>query len=81
MIYKGHSGAEYFADLLVEDALVVALQCAERLAHEHTAPCLDYLRASARTKCILVNFQKPQVEWKRIVLGFADASLAPEAWA
>jgi len=32
VIYKGHSVGEYFADLLVEDALVVELKCAERLS-------------------------------------------------
>jgi hypothetical protein len=31
--------------------------------------CLNYLRASGRTLCLLVNFQKPKVEWKRIVHG------------
>ena len=35
VIYKGHCVGEYFADLLVEDALVVELKCAERLANEH----------------------------------------------
>lgn len=70
VIYKGHSVGEYFADLPVEDALVVELKCAEHLASEHTAQCLNYLRS--RTVCILVNFQKPKVEWKRGVLGFAD---------
>lgn len=80
VIYKGHSVGEYFADLLVEDALGIELKCAERLANEHTAPCLNYLRASGRTVCILVNFQKPKVEWKRIVLGFAGASV-PETQA
>src|SRR6266545_7383293 len=68
--YKGHSVGEYFADLIVEDVLVVELKCAERLANEHTAQCLNYLRASGRTLCLLVNFQKPKVEWKRIVHGF-----------
>jgi GxxExxY protein len=72
VIYKGHSVGEYFADLLVEDALVVELKCAERLSNEHTAQCLNYLRASGRTVCLLINFQKPKVEWKRIVLGFTD---------
>jgi GxxExxY protein len=72
VLYKGHSVGEYFADILVEDALVVELKCAERLAAEHTAQCLNYLRASGRTVCLLVNFHKPKVEWKRIVLGFAD---------
>src|SRR5262249_10121897 len=64
-----------FADLLVEDALVVELKCAERLANEHTAHCLNYLRASGLPVCLLVNFQKPKVEWKRIVLGFTDPAL------
>ena len=68
--FKGHSVGEYFADLLVEDVLVVELQCAERLSNEHTAQCLNYLRASGLTLCLLVNFQKPKVEWKRIVCGF-----------
>src|SRR6184192_3612302 len=68
--YKGQGVGEYFADLLVEDGLVVELKCAERLANEYTAQCLNYLRASGRTLCLLVNFQKPKVEWKRIVQGF-----------
>ena len=66
---KGQSVGEYFADILVEDVLVVELKCVERLGNEHTAQCLNYLRASGRRVCLLVNFQKPKVEWKRIVLG------------
>src|ERR1044071_3732079 len=72
VLYKGHAVGEYFADLLVEETLVVELKCVERLASEHTGQCLNYLRASGRTVCLLVNFQKPKVEWKRIVLGFTD---------
>jgi GxxExxY protein len=68
--YKGHPVGEYFADILVEDVLVVELKCVERLAAEHTAQCLNYLRASGVTLCLLVNFQKPKVEWKRIIHGF-----------
>ena len=64
----------YFADLLVEDALVVELKSAERLASQHTAQCLNYLRASGRTVCRLVNFQRPKVAWQRIVRGFADGN-------
>ncbi len=68
--YKGQPVGKYFADLLVEDVLVIELKCAERLSNEHTAQCLNYLRASRRTRCLLVNFHKPKVEWKRIVHGF-----------
>jgi GxxExxY protein len=67
--YKGQLVGEYFADILVENELVIELKCAERLASEHTAQCLNYLKASGRRVCLLVNFQKPKVEWKRLVLG------------
>jgi GxxExxY protein len=53
-----------------KNALAIDLKCADRLASEHTAQCLNYLRASGLTLCLLVNFQKPKVEWKRIVNGF-----------
>ena len=79
VFYKGYSVGEYFADLLVEDALVVELKCADRLANEHTAQCLNYLRASGLTLCLLVNFQKPKVEWKRIVHCFPGAELLEAA--
>jgi GxxExxY protein len=49
---------------------VIELKCVERLANQHTAQCLNYLRASGRTLCLLINFQKPKVEWKRIVHRF-----------
>jgi GxxExxY protein len=68
--YKGQTVGDYFADILVEDALVVELKCVDRLTNEHTAQCLNYLKASAKTVCLLINFQKAQVEWKRIVNGF-----------
>jgi GxxExxY protein len=70
--YKDHLIGEYFADILVEDVLVIESKCVERLANEHTAQCLNYLQASGLTICLLVNFQKPKVEWKRVVRGFQD---------
>ena len=73
VMYKEQCVGEYFADILVEDALVLELKCVERFAGEHTAQCINYLRASGLTVCLLVNFQRPKVEWKRIVNGFAIA--------
>lgn len=53
LTYKDHCVGEYFADILVEDELVIELKCVERLASEHTALCINYLRASGRTLCLL----------------------------
>ena len=66
--YKGECIGEYFSDLLVEGEIVIELKCVERLSNEHMAQCLNYLRASGRSWCLLVNFQRPKVEWRRVVL-------------
>jgi GxxExxY protein len=68
--YKGQSVGEYVADLLVEDELVVELKCVDQFCNEHMAQCINYLKASNKKIALLVNFQKPKVELKRIVNNF-----------
>jgi len=70
--YKGCIVGEYSADLVVEGVLLVELKCVERFASEHVAQCLNYLKASGLAVCLLVNFQKPKVEWRRIVHEFVE---------
>ena len=78
VFYKGQRVGDYFADVLVEDSLVVELKCVERLGNEHIAQCVNYLRASGRHVCLLVNFQKPKVDWKRVVDRFVAPASDPE---
>ena len=61
VLYKGQSVGEYFADIVVE------LKCVDCLAGEHMAQCMNYLKACGLKLALLVNFQRPKVEWKRIV--------------
>src|SRR5580698_889674 len=55
--YKNQPVGDYIADILVEDILI-ELKCTDHLTNDHLAQCLNYLKASGRTLCILVNFQK-----------------------
>ena len=66
--YKGHRIGEYIADMVVEERLIVELKCVDQLSNEHLAQCINYLKASGLKTALLINFQKPKVEWKRIVL-------------
>jgi GxxExxY protein len=66
--YKDECVGDFYADILVEGALVLELKCVEHLTNEHLAQCLNYLRASRLNLCLLLNFQKPKVEYRRIVL-------------
>jgi len=67
VFYKGQRVGDYFADLLVEDEIVVELKVAERLAKEHVGQCLNYLRASHKQVALLINFQNPRLEYKRVL--------------
>ncbi len=66
--YKDVVVGEYKPDLLVEEKLIVELKCASSFAPEHLAQCLNYLKGTGLSLCLLFNFQKPKVEFKRIVL-------------
>ena len=70
ILYKGKNVGDYYADLLVEDKLIVELKCVDTLSHEHFAQSLNYLKATGHHVALLVNFQHPKVEWKRIVQDF-----------
>jgi GxxExxY protein len=65
--YKGQHVGDYLADIVVDGRLVVELKCAESLSNEHMAQCINYLKASGLKLALLINFQHPKVEWKRIV--------------
>jgi GxxExxY protein len=67
--YKGTDVGEYIADLLVDDQLLVELKCADRLASVHMAQWLNYLKAAGLRLGLLINFQRPRLEYKRIILG------------
>ncbi|MBV6397232.1 MAG: hypothetical protein HFACDABA_02840 [Anaerolineales bacterium] len=47
---------EYFADLLVENVVIVELKAANRLLLEHEAQLLNYLRATPYEVGLLLNF-------------------------
>src|SRR5580658_4518850 len=65
--YKGHLVGEYIADILVEEELVIELKCAESFSNENVAQCINYLKASGKKIALLMNFQKPKVQLKRII--------------
>ncbi|MCU0572465.1 MAG: GxxExxY protein [Syntrophobacteraceae bacterium] len=53
---------DYFADLVVEDKVILELKAAAQLAAEHHAQLLNYLKATEYEVGLLLNFgPKPQV--------------------
>jgi GxxExxY protein len=56
------------ADLVVEEKVIVELKCVDRFANQHLAQCINYLKASGLRVALLISFQEPKVEWKRVLL-------------
>jgi len=70
VIYDGVEVGEYIADLLVEDRIIVELKAVKALDNVHVAQCMNYLKATGLSVCLLMNFAKPRVEFRRIVRDF-----------
>lgn len=69
VVYKGRCVGDYVTDLLVAGEILVELKCVDRFANEHIAQCINYLKASRLKLALLINFQRPKLEWKRIIHG------------
>jgi GxxExxY protein len=67
VIYKKTPVGEYYADLLVEDKVIVELKTVDYLNRNHEAQLLNYLKATGMPIGLLVNFKNSKVEIKRMV--------------
>ncbi|MBI4904518.1 MAG: GxxExxY protein [Acidobacteria bacterium] len=47
--------------------LLIELKCADAFAKQHISQCLNYLRVAGLHICLLINFERPKLEWKRLV--------------
>jgi GxxExxY protein len=63
--YDGVIVGEYVADLLIENWLLIELKAAEDLSKVHYAQCINYLKATGLTICLLMNFGQPKVKIRR----------------
>jgi GxxExxY protein len=65
--YEGEKVGDYFADIIVEECVIIELKVAEGLRDEHEAQLVNYLRATDLEVGLLLNFGKIP-EHKRRVL-------------
>jgi GxxExxY protein len=65
--YKGESVGVYYADLLVDDAVICEVKALDKLAPAHEAQLLNYLKATGTKVGLLLNFGPQGVQVKRMV--------------
>jgi GxxExxY protein len=59
---------EYFADLLIDNQLIVELKACSAIVNEHIAQLLGYLRCSRLENGLLINFGASRLYIKKYVL-------------
>ena len=65
VFYENEIVGEYFADILVDDKVIVEIKASRTLALEHEAQLLNYLKATDFEVGILLNFgPKPEIKRK-----------------
>ncbi|QNO13436.1 GxxExxY protein [Alkalicella caledoniensis] len=73
--YKGKEIGQYYADLLVEDKIIIELKCVTALKSEHFAQTIHYINSTHYVLGILINFGSKKLEFKRILK--SDTNIRP----
>jgi GxxExxY protein len=68
VIYKDISVGEYVPDLIVFDEVVVDAKVIEAITDVEIGKMLNYLKITELRVGLIINFKRPRLEWKRVVL-------------
>ncbi len=65
MHYGQHIVGDFFADLLIDDHLIIELKSVSKLIQAHEVQIANYLTATNIENGLLINFGSEKVEVKR----------------
>jgi GxxExxY protein len=66
--YKDKEVGVYYADLMVDDKVIVEVKSVSVLENIHRAQTLNYLRVSGIRVGLLLNFARPKLKFERLVV-------------
>ena len=66
----GYEIGDYFADLIVDEKVIVELKTVKALSSEHYAQVLNYLKITGLRYALLINFGSYRFEIRTIVSNF-----------
>jgi len=65
--FEGEVVGEYFADIFVEDKVILELKVLDKITDVHIAQVLNYLKATGLGLAIILNFGKRRLEYERLI--------------
>ena len=66
--YKSQEVGLYVCDILVGEQVIVEVKAVEGITGLHQAQLLNYLKGSGYEVGLILNFGKPKLEYKRLVV-------------
>ncbi len=63
--FRSRVVGDFYADLFVEEKVIVELKAVKAIVPEHEAQVINYLKATGIEVGLLINFGSPKIEYKR----------------
>jgi len=67
VVYDGVVVGDYFADLIVDEEIIIELKAVKNIDNSHLAQCINYLKATGKKLALLINFGNSRVQIKRVI--------------
>lgn len=65
VMFRGECVGDFYADIFVEDKVIVELKTVKAIAPEHQAQIINYMNATGIEVGLLINFGNPKLEYRR----------------
>ena len=65
--FDGEVVGDYYADILIDNKIILELKAAVNIADTHRAQTLNYLKATGLRLAMILNFGKERLEYERLV--------------
>jgi len=63
--FRGQIVGQFYADILVENKIILELKAVSALTDVHKAQVINYLKATGIEVALLINFGNPKLEYRR----------------
>jgi len=64
--FRGQIVGDFFADIIVDDTILLELKAVKNLAPEHLAQVINYLKGTGLQTALLINFGNKKLEYRRL---------------
>ena len=68
VIYRKKEVEIYYADLVVDNKVIIEVKAVENIDDIHRAQLLNYLRISGLRIGLIINFAKPKLKYERFIV-------------